>query len=759
MKPHLSAFTRQARLPILAFWSVLALVLFLFTPALADVADYSSQGFLPRTAPSYQAQVLLEAVTTARSGATSLIVTLSRSGGLRPDDGLAGQDLVRRIQEAGPGLGLQSLLHPWLSEQHRSRLVSPDGSCALVVLGLEELAWAKTMPGHVDRLRALARTVAAAHPGLDIHVTGEAAFSADEHHLVRQSMDLITLITVFVILLVLTLIFRSPVTPLLPLSVIGLSFLISRSLIAAASLAGLKVSAYTETFLIAVLFGMGTDYCLLLIARFREELGRGLDAPAALDRAIRLAMPAIVSSGATTATGFLAMGLAAFGLYNSTGPAVAIGVVITVLMVMTLTPALMSWFGTRIFWPRPVAVHSVQNHGIWPRLALVISRRPGLVLLAVLALFVLPLAGYPFMARSFDQISEMPDSADSRQGFDRIKQAFQAGELMPLKLVVESPRDIWGPKALPELDRLALSLARQPGIRSVRTATRPSGERVDTLDRPAGAAPVDLDRPLVLPKIMIAGNPRLKEAMETYISPDGRTVYLDVILDGEPYVLAAMDQVARVRQVAAETLAGGPLDGAKVAVAGATAMFADVRDLTQADFVTVMAFMLAGVFVILVLLLRSLVAPLYLLGTILVSYLSTMGLCYWVFQVLLGWEGVNWAVGFFTFCVLVALGVDYNIFLMSRVREEYRPGGNAAAVRAAMVGTGKIITSCGIIMAGTFAAMMVSPMRSIQEVGFASVAGLLIDTFVIRSIMVPALAFLAGEANWWPRRRRKPAGS
>jgi RND superfamily putative drug exporter len=258
-----------------------------------------------------------------------------------------------------------------------------------------------------------------------------------------------------------------------------------------------------------------------------------------------------------------------------------------------------------------------------------------------------------------------------------------------------------------------------------------------------------------LPKGALEAYPKLKSAMDLFISPNGKGVILDVILTTPPYTNESLNKVKEIRDEIKASLRGTYLKDAEYHVGGATATFSEVRDMTAQDFIVVMLFVLIGIFIVLSILLRSVIAPAYLILTILLSYGTTMGITYLVFQVGLGNEGLSWPVPFFAFCLLVALGVDYNIFLMSRVKEEYRPNDVTGSVKRALSSTGGIITSCGIIMAGTFGALTLSPINSLMEVGFATVVGLLLDTFIVRTLLVPAIAVKVGELNWWPGKKVK----
>jgi putative drug exporter of the RND superfamily len=256
-----------------------------------------------------------------------------------------------------------------------------------------------------------------------------------------------------------------------------------------------------------------------------------------------------------------------------------------------------------------------------------------------------------------------------------------------------------------------------------------------------------------LPEGTLEEHPELKDAMGLYISPDGKAATFDVILSVFPYDTQALDSVSQIRSAAEFSLKHTALEGAQIHIGGTSSVMSELRTITAEDFIRVMIFVLLGIFIVLVILLRSLTAPVYLILTILFSFYATLGITYLVFQVGMGLPGLSWSVPFFSFCLLVALGVDYNIFLISRVKDEYIPGQMRESTSRALANTGKIITSCGIIMAGTFTGLLFSPVNMLVQIGFATVVGLLIDTFIIRCMLVPALTVTVGELNWWPGRR------
>jgi RND superfamily putative drug exporter len=288
-----------------------------------------------------------------------------------------------------------------------------------------------------------------------------------------------------------------------------------------------------------------------------------------------------------------------------------------------------------------------------------------------------------------------------------------------------------------------------PGLERLRGGLAEGAARV----RSAGLGDIVSAGNLGLTPALVESVPGLRDQLGVFVSADRRTTRLLVTLEREPYASASLDAVDLIRRQARLALRGTVLQGADVLVTGPAAFFEDVRTLSRRDLPTIVTAVLLGIFVVLVLLLRSVVAPVYLILTVLLSLAATLGLTTLVFQVVLGQPGLAWWLPTFLFVMLVALGADYNIFLMSRIREEARTRTTADATARGLALTGHVITSAGLILAGTFAALLGAPLRSLQQFGFAVTVGILLDTFVVRTLLVPSIAMLLGRHNWWPSRR------
>lgn len=1014
MFKKLASFNIRFRYPLAVFWLVLAAVVFFATPNLSSVAGNDQASFLPDNMESAKADKMMTALFSNKGGRSSAVVIIKRGGGLTSGDQEYLKQLKTYFDKNRKAYGISEIMSPFMNSEAEKELISSDKKAAMLSLSLETPAYNDRTNETILKMKKVLGIGGEASPagiparpkGLSAAVTGDAAMSQEENENVDKSMNLTVKITVILVLFILILVYRSPVAPLASLATVGVSYSIARGVIAAMIQAGFKVSSFTETFLIAVLFGAGTDYCLLLISRFREELSSGKSSYKALSDALSGTGAAILSSGGTVMVGFLFMVFARFGLFNATGPSVAIGIFITLLAVMTLLPSVIAILGEKIFWPRRPSEELGKTHisTFWQKVADIVTKKPGRFIVAAIVILLPFFVSAAFTSRSYDQMKELPSDASSIQGFEMMKTSFDQGKLMPVKIVLRSDKNLWTPQSLQNIDMIAENLAKTDHVLKVRTATRPLGEKVTEATLPnqlkrlttgmdelgGGFSPVikglgdmkdgldkissgmktgssslkkladgtgktaqgisdttggiaklsdgtgsvsegldklssnleqlktglgtgskslsDIHTALlgvqkfmqglgtqvpgmagrpeykqvlgaldqVLPGIQSVGSglgqsrqgvtaaqnglgtsvealnnikagldqantglskieaslsaiengqrkaaagidkipdnlhsvskgleesrsalvkmsdafdqiktagaeyagtgadsssqlenvfflpsgvlkeyPEFKEAMANYIAPSGKAVTFEVILSIPPFTSEALDTIQSLSENVGFSLKGSPLEGSEFHIGGATAVLSEIRDVTSRDSTVVMCLVLFGIFAVLVLLLRSLVAPVYLILTIVFSYITTMGIAHLVFQVLLGYDGLHWSVQFFSFCVLVALGVDYNIFLISRIKEEYRPGDVAGGIRRALAATGGIITSCGIIMAGTFGAMMASPIRPLLEVGFTASVGLLLDTFIIRCLLVPAIAVKVGELNWWPGRKVK----
>jgi RND superfamily putative drug exporter len=539
------------------------------------------------------------------------------------------------------------------------------------------------------------------------------------------------------VLVLLIVIYRSPLIAILPLVVVGVSYTIATGIVhLGAEAAGATVDRTAVTLLAILMFGAGTDYCLLLVARYSSELREVEDKHAAIGRALVRAGPAIAASGCVVAGALLTLLIARTTSIQVFGPVNATGILVGLAASLTLLPALLAVAGRTGFWPSrklvsveelsgpalhpslgdlpsfrtdPMDLHPAvrSRDPIWRRVGVAALRRPALTLVTSGAVLVVCAVGVLQYTPEVDVIGQFRKTTDSTEGFKQLREGFPPGTLYPNTVLVDR-RD--GP-------------LRPDDVALVR----------DTLESIDGVALV---------------------SEPTATSRDRRAATVVATFADDPFKDPALDRVELMRERLAE--AGEPR-GLSTLVGDGTAIRLDYKDSLASDQKRVVPLVLVVITLTLVVLLRAIVAPLYLIATVVVSFLATLGISLTVFDKVFGEARVDPAFPVLAFIFLVALGVDYNIFLMDRVREESRVHGTREGVLRALVATGPVITSAGIVLAGTFAVLMTLPLDILLELGFAVSLGVLIDTFVVRTLLVPALVEIVGEASWWPSRLRPAA--
>lgn len=777
-----AAFSERFAWLVIVLWLVAAVALFAAAPSLNDVGSQDTASFLPADAPSQQADRVISELFPDDPSREAAVIVLAREGGLTGED----RSFIARLGQYLDSPEVEGTFGPVQSTFNNPDLApflqSPDGEAELVVASLEFAPFSTSANDAIGDLRNLLGT--RSPDGLSVHVSGIGGLAADQADALVESFDRTAIISILLVLLILIWVYRSAVAPLIALATIGIAFVVAQGVIAYLAQAGFEVSTMVATFMIVMAFGAGTDYCLLIVSRYREELAAGEPVPATVRRAMTIIGAVIAASAGTVIVGFLSMMTAQFGIYRTMGPAIGIAILVTLVASLTLTPALLRVCGRRVFWPQTldaVRQHGAESSPRWERVSALVRRRPVLLLVVCTVGLAVPAMALTQYTASFDLINDLPPEADARQGFATLERHFPGGTISPVYVVVRDDRPILDDGRTDAIDDLTDALRAVPGIAEVRSLTQPAGEPLtpENLDALAGSADLsslglepgdpttqqlltDLQRPegLRLTASILRSAPGLQERLAPLIGQDGRSTRLIIALDGNPYENDALDVFERIDDRAAAALQGTELADASISVGGPTAFYADMRTIGERDFKVLFVVLLIAIFVVLALLLRSVVAPLYLLATVVLSYAATMGIAVIVFQGILGDPGITFWLAPFLFVVLVALGADYNIFIMSRIREEADAGHTVIeATQRGLVLTGRIITSAGLILAGTFAALMLAPLPNLRQIGFGVTVGILIDTFIVRSLLVPSATILLHRWAFWPSTpgRQQPA--
>jgi len=714
MFAFIGRFVDRYRVWVLAGWIAAAVAITLLAPNLNDVTSNEEGDFLPSDASSVVAQQRIEKnFPDFTKGVTAVLVFDAGPGGkITRSENLA---FIGSVSEwlAGPDTPPQvtNIVSPTLNPEAASRLIAEDEQVAMIFLTLDapddEIAVAlDTIAKHLDD----------APVGLTVYRTGEAAIEREFEDTLSTSVDRTIYVTLVLVALTLLIIYRSPVSPLLPLFVVTVAFVIARGIVAWLAQSTIKVSDTAMMMLIVVMYGAGTDYCLFLISRFREEMADNSDPHLSVRHTVHHVGESISSSAGTVITGFMAMAFAQLGLFNGTGPTLAVGVIVSLLAGLTLTPALLSLLGPRTFWPRRAQHHA--SGALYKRTSQLVSSRP-LLTIVVIVMVMAPLAYYGSRLNvTYDRLADMPDDAESITGFRVLETHIGAGEMQPMDaLAVFDGGDL-----MAQVEDLTHKLEAVKGVAVVRSASQPLGKAVPAL---------------------MKNSPEYTGLVESFLNRETNAAQFEIVLEDAPYSQAALDTADRVKEVLEH-------NGTESAMAGSTAESADVRHYLEIDQQLVMILVLVGIFIILMIMLRSVVAPLYLIGTILLSYRTTLGITQIASKALWGTDELTWWVPFFMFVFLVALGIDYSIFLFGRMKEEVRRHGTHEGIHRAVETTGAISTSAGIIVAGTFFALTTGSILGLAQIGFAVASGILIDTFIVRTVLDPALATLFGRWTWWP---------
>ncbi len=834
MFDHLGKFVSRHWAWVLTAWVVLLAAILLTAPPWASISQDDDIKSFPADFDSVVGYDLLRRAFPNDVFNSQVVVVVERSDGeiSELDVDFVADTLAARLATVQRGgerrdaegnivedkFGLGEFLTPKTAGM-ANLLVSRDRRCALLVAPCRHTFMAEAVIATIEALRAELGTMrqrGEVPAGLQVAVSGSAGVGADIQIESMRSLDISRNVTIVLVLVILLLVYRSPLVAMIPLVTIGVSVATSMGLMALMTLVPwmrFQVMKITEIFVIVVLFGAGTDYCLFLIARYREELQHGNDRPTALRLAVRNVGGALAASAATVVCGLGMMIFAEFGKFRYTGPAVAISLAVAVIGSLTLTPALLRLLGPIVFWrprilerlsaKRSEAAAAGASEGdphasafqqqFWEDLSHWLVRRPATIWIASIAL-LLPFAVWGWnLTPTYDFLAELADSAESKFGLHLLQEHYPKGTLGPLTVLIELPNDanerLGADKARAHIEELTRrihegrSKTRQyyapELVASVRSLTRPLGEPVE--HEPAAPEP-QANEPEPTPSPFgrfLAGVGRMnkenivdpsrenlrKQALEHYVSSatDGRVTRLDVVFNVAPFSIESMhlrdgvDQLVRDFTAERDTV----LAGAKHAFAGITSSTYDLRKITISDKTRINMLVVVVVYLVLVLLLRMPLRCVYLMFTVLFGYYATLGMTEGVFYLLHHWThpaepwlGLDWKVAFFLFIILVAVGEDYNILLMSRVVEEERKLGGIEGVRTAVARTGGIITSCGVIMTGTFGSMCVGTLAAIVQLGFALGLGVLLDTFVVRPILVPA--FLLMLHRW--REPRPKAG-
>jgi RND superfamily putative drug exporter len=750
---------------VLVAWVAAIAGLRAVAPSWDQVSKDDDVRFFPAGYPSVVGQDLLERGFPRDASSSQVVVVAERRAGFLQKDDYAYVDGVinnlNRAREADATLGIKKV-ETYRSPVIGKRLVgtSADGTgqAVLTIASLNGTYLARSTRLAVDKLEKQLKTLPEPPAGLVLALTGSAVVGHDMNNASNESISNTTNATIALVVVILLVVYRSPLLALIPLVTIALSVWASMMAIALLTkLPGLnfQVINITNVFVIVVLFGAGTDYCLFLIARYREELIRGRPRDEALREAITQVGGALVASAGTVIIGLGMLWCSTFAKIQYTGPAIALSLAIALVAALSLAPVLLHWLRGTVFWPfrQPHHVQGADREvesleqmplsGFWMKIADLVVRYPvRILILCTVALAPLAVIGARTKS-NYSQLADLNPDQASVGGAKTVQRYFAVGELSPTTLLLEHPRiSFRSDLGRAKIGELTRRLVEVPNVAEVRS-----------IYQPLGTPPVpDKEKSLLERYAELA----IKPAVDArYVSTKPATkadadhiTKIDIVFKTDPFSehsLKALEAVyATMRNATAH---GEPLEGTTAfGLSGASASVDDLKKVTGTDERRMYVLVTLGVYAILVVLIRRPGICLYLIVTVVLGYLASLGLTELVFRAMHPgpepWVGLDWKVGFFLFVILVAVGEDYNIFLMSRVIEEEAKHGVVEGTRLAIAHTGGIISSCGLIMAGTFGSMLTGSLTALRELGFALGLGILLDTFLVRPILVPAFVVI-----------------
>lgn len=770
-------------------WAAAAAVLHATAPSWESVSKDDDVRFFPEHYRTVIGQDLLEKGFPGDASSSSIVLVAARADGkLTEEDRAYVLEVTRRIKEFDRergSLGFKENVLNFRSPVVGSRLVGDakvgDGQATLVIVSLDSTYLSQRARVAVQEfLKFLDASIRPeAPPGLQFAVTGSAVVGHDLNTASVQSIHKTTVATVALVVIILLLVYRSPFLALIPLVSIAASVWMSRKAITLLTLVpglNFQVINITSIFVVVVLFGAGTDYCLFLISRYREELRRGRSSDEALGEAIRKVAGALVASAGTVIVGLSLLSFCTFQKIRNTGPAIGLSLAISLAASLTLAPILIRLLRPVIFWPfkpprplTPAEAGEARARGnlcgtlteaapdwgtrVWLCIAKFVAAYPGTVLGLSLALLV-PFAWVGYGTKpNYSQLDDLGATLPSVQGSRVIGKYFAVGELSPTTLLVEHESlGFRTPEGRAAVERLTNRLAAVPGVAEARSLSRPTGTptpppepiAIGSLGRLFGRGTDTLAR-------AVAEN-RYVSSQPLDPSDRERITRIELSFASDPFASESLGVLEELSAAAEEFLASDEAFAGSVkawGLSGATPSIEDLKRVTRADERRMYWLVTLGVYLILVALLRRPWICVYLMFTVVLSYLAALGVTELVFRNFFWnhaagpWNGLDWKVGFFLFVILIAVGEDYNIFLMSRVLEEQREHGVLVGTKRAVAYTGGIITSCGLIMAGTFGSMLTGDLMALRELGFALALGVALDTFLVRPVLVPAFLILA----------------
>lgn len=712
----------------------LGLCVFPADPTVGETTD-----LLPANTPVHVALGELAKYFGEKSGLSTVAVVFERAGGLLSVADLAQiETLGRRIGQPSAGdipageladitvRTPASLAIPGTSNP----LISQDRSAAIISMSLPYNYITKP----AARVARHVQNVVAGFPlapGLSAAVTGSAGYGYDYAIAMERSHRKTSIVTLVSVIVILLMVYRAPGAALIPLAGISIAAVVALKILTLGEGFGIHSGSAEEIFTFVLLYGGGVDYSMLFMSRYREFLREGREAADSVALALDASLSAIASSAVMTVSGLAMLCVARFSIFRHAGPAVMLALVVAALAATTLVPAILAIIGPRAFWPAKVAKQGSHGEGapdegrVWPAIARLVVRHPRVVMAVTFGLLLLPAVRGLNVAWSYDSLTSLKSNYPAPRGMEMAERHWPTGETAPVTLLAAADRPVAPDSWVVLCNRLIAAIRTVSDVGDIRGLVAPLGLNV---------------KPVENAEVLLLAHDK---AVGEFLSPDDRAMRLSVVLTVAPLSSAALDDVSKIAAAARGAATAANFD-AHVHLTGASAEMVDIRDVTHRDFVRIAGLALTVILIVVIAALRDVPLAIFMLGATLLSYFTTLGLTLWTFQ-LLGAHQLEWKVQMMLFIVLVAVGQDYSIFFALRYEQEARRLPRKEAVERALIFTGPVISSCGLIMAATLGSIMAGDIKLLVQLGFAFALGMLVDTFIVRPLLLPAFIVATGR--------------
>jgi|SRR5690625_1545371 len=716
-----SGSSKGAKIVLIA-WLVAVVAFSLLAPSAKEYDISSTEGSVKGDTASEIAQEAMDEEFPTDEGMPALLV-FYRDGKITDTDREKITELSEWFEEEKPDYIASALPYHMFPENVQDQMFSEDGTTLIFNATMEDGIDSDQANDALNEIRDKVES-AGFDEGIEFEITGPAGISADTIALFQNADFILMIATIGLIFLILIVIYRSPLLAITPLIIAAIVYgVVDRVLGLAGKNDWFAVDGSAVSIMLVLLFAVLTDYSLFVFSRYREELRKRESKYESMDEAIYHVSEPIFFSGGTVFLAMLTLFTTVFVPYNNFAPVFSVAVVFILLAGLTLIPSIFALMGRKAFWPfiPKVETNTVEKKGFWYKVSQLVVKRPGTLAGVLLVVLLIGVANLTTMNFNYNLMNSFPEDISSRKGFDILAENYPPGQIAPVDVILQSEKELeLDEEFVRNINDLTEKFSVQKGISSV--------------------------SPEKLTNDMITGE---EDFPRNFLAEEERAVKLQIVLDENPYNKSALDSVSNLRDEADTFLkeSGFSTDEVQLHFGGQTAEQVDVQEMNKRDMIVLFSLVIILLTIILGVQTRSVLLPVLMMFTILLSYTASLGFGWFLFEKVMGYDAISYRLPVYTFVFMVALGIDYNIILVSRIRELAETLPWREAVGEGVARTGGVISSAGLILAATFAVLMTQPLEELFLFGFTMGLGILLTTFVIATVFLPSMLILTRKKD------------